>query len=194
QSILSFELASEDVLRCEASWYPKNITIKNEFTGQVLLTTRDNGNTVRESKIAFRYFTYISNKCENSGLYTCSITDFQNKYYQKMFVKRTEECPVKFCDNSNTTVLQTTINKTVNFSLCLFFNEDIDIGVPKTSLENVRYIKEERLTRNSYLLLHFRIYEVDDTFAGNHTIVISTFNKRTYKRQNLNRTLTIVTY
>ncbi|XP_055866302.1 uncharacterized protein LOC106053177 isoform X3 [Biomphalaria glabrata] len=42
--------------------------------------------------------------------------------------------------------------------------------------------------------MHFRIYKVDDTFAGNHTIVISTLNKRTYIRQSLNRILTIVTY
>ncbi|XP_055866936.1 uncharacterized protein LOC106053178 [Biomphalaria glabrata] len=132
-------------------------------------------------------------ECENTGVYICVVTDFNNNVNQRKLVKTSPGCPVKFCDATYRTILNAAVNTAVNFSLCLFYNDNIELVAVNTPTEYIQLVSKSYYKSENYLLLHFLIDNVHQSFPGNHTIEIITVNKRSEKRETLNRMITLVT-
>ncbi|KAI8779732.1 hypothetical protein BgiBS90_018926, partial [Biomphalaria glabrata] len=97
--------------------------------------------------------------------------------------------PAKFCDENKRTIYNTTIDGTLNFNLCLFYNDDVDIV--NVNIQKMSYEWQVALVNESYLLLHINIDNIHESLAGDHTIEITVVNARTFRTQRLNRTLTL---
>ncbi|KAK0069048.1 hypothetical protein Bpfe_001230 [Biomphalaria pfeifferi] len=184
--MFKFYLGESQEVICEVNWFPKKIEIKNKLTGHVLRIF-SNDNQIEETKTVYDLSPSFGRECLKSGVYSCAVTDFKNRMYEKDLVIRTPGCPVMFCCENKTSELIATINETVNLTLCLFYNDNIDIvGV---FIQSIRFTWKEDFKSDSYLLLHLFIHNVDASFAGYHTIEIITVNSRTNKRENLNKIL-----
>ncbi|XP_055866416.1 uncharacterized protein LOC106077643 isoform X2 [Biomphalaria glabrata] len=188
QNIIKLNFTDSEELLCEVNWYLKTIEIRNELTGQVI-NTLHNSNKMEIRKSITGHLPKIK-ECDNTGIYTCAVTDFQNVIHEKQLINRKPGCPVKFCDEKNRTTYTVTTNQTVNFSLCLFYNDDVDIeavNIPKLSPE-----WREDMVNESYLLLHLNIDNISVRSAGDHNMEITAVNKRKTKVEKLNRNLTLI--
>ncbi|KAI8779727.1 hypothetical protein BgiBS90_018921, partial [Biomphalaria glabrata] len=184
--IFYFYMEDSDVAACEVNWFPKQIELKNKLTGQVLVK---NNNRLKERRTVYGFLSTIG--CENSGLYSCVSTDFRNRTYEKELLIRNPGCPVQFCDTLKTTELIATINKAVNMTLCLFYNDNIDVVLAHVENISIDMDWEVDPRSDKYLQLQLLFYDVQETFAGNHAIEIITVTKRTHKIQSLTRILEV---
>uniref|UniRef100_A0A2C9LQ57 Uncharacterized protein n=2 Tax=Biomphalaria glabrata TaxID=6526 RepID=A0A2C9LQ57_BIOGL len=193
QYIFKFYSEDNDGLRCHVNFFPKIIKIINEFTGRVMII-KNNTNRMEETTSVDGSFQQTDMECENTGVYICVVTDFNNNVNQRKLVKTSPGCPVKFCDATYRTILNTAVNTAVNFSLCLFYNDNIELVAVNTPTEYIQLVSKNYYGSENYLLLHFLIDNVHQSFPGNHTIEIITVNKRSEKRETLNRMITLVTH
>ncbi|KAK0069049.1 hypothetical protein Bpfe_001231 [Biomphalaria pfeifferi] len=193
QFIFKFYLEDNDGLRCHVNFFQKIIKIINGFTGRVMIikTITDR---MEETTSVYGSFQQTDMECENTGVYICVVTDLKNNVNQRKLVKTSPGCPVKFCDATYRTILDATVNTAVNFSLCLFYNDNIELVAVNTPTEYIKLVSENYYERENYLLLHFLIDNVHQSFPGNHTIELITVNERSDKRESLNRMITVITH
>ncbi|KAK0069044.1 hypothetical protein Bpfe_001226 [Biomphalaria pfeifferi] len=190
ESIFKFNLTDSDnnELQCEVNWSAMKIEIRNQLTGQVL-NTLDNSYKMKIRNSIKGHVPEI-NECDNAGIYTCAVTDFQNVIHEIQLINRKSGCSVKFCDKNNTIIYHTTINGTAKFILCIFYNDYIDIVAVDISKMSCEW--QVTLENESYLLLLINIDNIRESFAGNNIIDITVVNNKASKRENLNRTLTLI--
>ncbi|KAK0069050.1 hypothetical protein Bpfe_001232, partial [Biomphalaria pfeifferi] len=188
--IFYFYKNDSDVATCEVNWFPKQIELKYKLTGQVLKLVRNN-DRMWERRTVYVFLSTVGIECENSGLYSCVSTDFRNRTYEKELLIRNPGCPVQFCDTFKITELIATINKAVNMTLCLFYNDNIDVVLVHVHNISVDLDWEVDQRSDKYFLLQLLFHDVQETFAGNHTIKIITVTKRTHQSQSLTRILEV---
>ncbi|KAI8779733.1 hypothetical protein BgiBS90_018927, partial [Biomphalaria glabrata] len=81
QNTIKFNFTDSELLLCEMNWSLKTMVIRNELTGQVI-NTLDNTNKMEIRNSIKGYLPNIIKECDNTGIYTCAVTDFQNVIHE----------------------------------------------------------------------------------------------------------------